>query len=252
MIRLLLITAFFMTSLTGHAQSLEDQLSGKRWGLEHMIQPYFEQQIDDTLFSTIDCKGEFLELKEDGTYQWQAQEKSFSGTWSVNKDSLISLNKKNGKLRSPLQITRLSNDQLVVVELYKGQRFIYDFFLCTESNKNRLEDTRETFNETRFTGISAGVQFFDRIDNGVELGFVFGKRAWNDFFWATGPSLELAPWNDLYGLSWGFWSSKGIATSFHATAYTDGTDVNFGIEPGIGFGLPFLGERGRYMQVVYS
>lgn len=240
---------FFLLSLTAAAQNLREQLAGQRWGLEHMIQPYEVEQINDTLFSAIDCQNEFLELRKDGSYTLQAQDKRYDGQWEVTADSMLLLKKKNGKPRTPMQLMWIRENRMQVVERFKGQVFIYEYFRCTEALENRLEDTRQAFDVTKFTGITTGVHAVDQV---FELGLAWGKITWDKIFWATGPSLELAPWNDLYGVSWGFWSHKTFAFGVNLNAFSDLEDVQFGIEPGIGTGLPFLGERGRYMQVLYS
>lgn len=247
--RFLLLLAGFVLPFFLSAQTLRDQLAGERWGLEHMIQPYEARQISDTLFSAIDCQNEFLELREDNTYTLRAQDKRYNGTWEVSADSMLYLKKKNDKPRTLMRVMTASRERLKVVEIFKGQTFIYDYFRCTEANQDRSEDTRQSFEVTRFTGITTGIH---AVDQSVEVGLAWGKVNWDKLFWATGPSLEFAPWNDLYGASWGFWSNKGFAVGLHLNAFTDLETVQLGLEPGIGFGLPFLGERGRYAQIVYS
>ncbi|MGF1532786.1 MAG: hypothetical protein ACFCUI_03735 [Bernardetiaceae bacterium] len=227
------------------AQDLTESLAGKRWGLEHMIQPYLTEQIDDTLFSAINCQSEFLDLKQDGSYQLQAQDKIYTGTWKITPDSTLRLYKKNGKINTQFQLIALAPDAgMTLVERFKGQSFIYVYFLCTPEQMSRVEDTRAAFEVNRWQGLTTGIY---ALDQRLELGYSWGKTTWNKIFLATGPSLDLAPWNGLYGASWGFWSHKIFAFGVHLNAFTDTERVQFGLTPSIGAGLP-----GKFGQLTYG
>jgi hypothetical protein len=63
---------------TSKLENTMKNIAGKKWGLAHYVEIYIDES--DTLFSVRDCEKEFLELKEDKSYNFSAFDRTEKGS----------------------------------------------------------------------------------------------------------------------------------------------------------------------------
>jgi hypothetical protein len=260
--RLFFLLFFLAFSFAIQAQSLEEKLTN-RWGLRHFVEAY--GGVRDTLFSTIDCQKEYLQLKKDKSYHLQAQEKTYTGKWNVSPDSIIQLLKPNGKVRMKLQILEFEEGaHLAVLEMYSKNAFVSIYEPC-DATDGTVEDTRGLYEEYAFSGLAVGLSAFQQ-SQVLELGYTFGTMNWRQTLIGWSFNAEVAPWNDLMGASAMFWTQgtfmSGVSLNAHvATALPPELEdeekqstFNLGARVYLGFSPRFrsLGRFGKYSHISYS
>jgi len=258
-------------------------ITGKKWGLAHYIEIYMDES--DTLFSVRDCEKEFLELKEDKSYNFSAFDRTETGTWQTENDSTFVLKKPNGKILRRYEIYGISStgkfDSMAILDITQRNTYLEVFAECKPNDVSQFYDSRSLFQETVGWGIVGGIQYY--YSPVLELGIAKAKWNWKKTFFAVSLSGEIAPfnnsfkkeyeirqvaggvdsvqtspWNNYYGLALTGWTQSWVALGAAATVHTDGAKINpgvrilMGVSPRTLFGNGNAGKIGNGLHLTYS
>ncbi len=270
--------------LEGKLKNTMKNVVGKKWGLAHYIEVYINES--DTLFSVRDCEKEFLELKEDKSYNFSAFDRTEKGTWQTENDSTFVLKKPNGKVLRRYEIYGVSStgnfDSLAILDITQRNTYLEVYAECKKDDVSQFYDSRSLFQETVGWGIVGGIQYY--YSPVLELGIAKAKWNWKKSFFAVSLSGEIAPfnssfkkeyerrdnstggvdsiqtspWNNYYGLALTGWTQSWVALGGAATVYTDGDKINpgvrilMGVSPRTLFGSGNAGKIGNGLHFTYS
>ncbi len=276
------------TTKVGRLENKMKNITGKKWGLAHYIEVYVDES--DTLFSVRDCEKEFLELKEDKTYNFSAFDRTETGTWQTENDSTFVLRKPNGKMLRRYEIYGVSStksaasgfDSLAILDITQRNTYLEVYAECKTNDVSQFYDSRSLFEETVGWGIVGGIHYY--FSPVLELGIAKAKWNWKKTFFAVSLSGEIAPfnnsfkeeyevsqnslgtldstqtspWNNYYGLALTGWTQSWIALGGAATIHTDGEKINpgvrvlLGVSPRTLLGAGNLGKIGNALHLTYS
>lgn len=289
---LIAFSVFSFVSAQNTADKLEGKLdnkmkniTGKKWGLAHYIEVYGAES--DTLFSVRDCEKEFLELKDDKSYNFSAFDRTEKGTWQTENDSTFVLKKPNGKVLRRYEIYGISStgnfDSMAILDITQRNTYLEVYAECKPNDVSQFYDSRTLFQETVGWGIVGGIQYY--YSPVLELGIAKAKWNWKKTFFAVSLSGEVAPfnnsfkeeyelryndagtlidsvqtspWNNYYGLALTGWTQSWIALGGAATIHTDGDKINpgvrilMGVSPRTLFGAGNIGKIGNGLHFTYS
>jgi hypothetical protein len=288
---LLSLSLFSVVSAQNTVTKLENKIKniiGKKWGLAHYVEIYVDES--DTLFSVRDCEKEFLELKNDKSYNFSAFDRTEKGTWQTENDSTFVLKKPNGKVLRRYEIYGISStqnttngfDSMAILDITQRNTYLEVYAECKPNDASQFYDSRSLFQETVGWGIVGGVQYY--FSPVLELGIAKAKWNWKKTFFAVSLSGEIAPfnnsfkekyelrdnstgtidsiqtspWNNYYGLALTGWTQSWVALGGAATIHTDGEKINpgvrilMGVSPRTLFGAGNLGKFGNGLHFVYS
>lgn len=272
----------------GKLENKMKNITGKKWGLAHYIEIYLDEA--DTLFSVRDCEKEFLELKDDKSYNFSAFDRTEKGTWEAENDSTFILKKPNGKILRRYEIYGASStgnvtsgfDSMAILDITQRNTYLEVYAECKPNDASVFYDSRSLFKETVGWGIVGGVQYY--YSPVLELGIAKAKWNWKKTFFAVSLSGEIAPfnnsfkkeyelrqsstgvidsiqtspWNNYYGLALTGWTQSWIALGGAATIHTDGDKINpgvrilMGVSPKTLFGNGNAGKIGNGLHLTYS
>ncbi|WP_338760005.1 hypothetical protein WAF17_12770 [Bernardetia sp. ABR2-2B] len=273
---------------TGKLENKMKNIIGKKWGLAHYIEVYIDES--DTLFSVRDCEKEFLELKEDNSYNFSAFDRTEKGTWQTENDSTFVLKKTNGKVLRRYEIYGVSSqpnskssfDSMAILDITQRNTYLEVYAECKASDVSQFYDSRSLFKETVGWGIVGGVHFYK--SPVLEIGIAKAKWNWKKTFFAvslsgeiapfntsfkeeyelrenslgTIDSIQISPWNNYYGLALTGWTQSWVALGGAATIHTDGDKINpgvrilMGVSPRDLFGNGSAGKIGNALHLTYS
>lgn len=272
------------SKVEGKLKNTMKNVVGKKWGLAHYIEIYINES--DTLFSVRDCEKEFLELKEDKSYNFSAFDRTEKGTWDTENDSTFVLKKPNGKVLRRYEIYGVSStgnfDSLAILDITQRNTYLEVYAECKKDDASQFYDSRSLFQETVGWGIVGGIHYY--YSPVLELGIAKAKWNWKKSFFAVSLSGEIAPfnssfkkeyelrdnstggvdsiqtspWNNYYGLALTGWTQSWVALGGAATVYTDGDKINpglrilMGVSPRTLFGNGNAGKIGNGLHLTYS
>ncbi len=272
----------------GKLENKMKNITGKKWSLAHYIEIYVDES--DTLFSVRDCEKEFLELKDDKSYNFSAFDRTEKGTWQTENDSTFVLKKPNGKVLRRYEIYGVSStgnfangfDSMAILDITQRNTYLEVFAECKPNDASQFYDSRSLFQETVGWGIVGGVHYY--YSPVLELGIAKAKWNWKKTFFAVSLSGEIAPfnnsfkeeyelrqnstgiidsiqtspWNNYYGLALTGWTQSWVALGGAATVHTDGEKINpgvrilMGVSPRTLFGNGNAGKIGNGLHFTYS
>lgn len=267
-----LILTLFLSNVYGQ-KDLKTALEGKKWGLYQ-----FKEAVGtstDTLFTVRDCGREYLMLTET-EYEYVSGVKYHRGTWSVNKDSILTLLKKNGKILVQCRVMRIDDKNMTIMEAQRLNIFIHEYQICTEKD-TLVSDTREAYPEKLIDAITIGAQT-SQTSNLLEFGYTRAKISWNQNVYLMQFIAEANAWNsnltrdktivvpdsigqdyviqvpreNVYGLQLNFMTQKWLAFGAGISAHTNMKTVLFGVRPIMGISFKFLGDVGALSHLVYG
>ncbi|TAD98562.1 MAG: hypothetical protein EAZ97_10665 [Bacteroidetes bacterium] len=243
---LLILLIFISVQAFGQSELIKKNLLGKRWGLAQLIE--IDDQKQDIKIRMRDCSEEFLEILGDRTFISPEMEKD--GKWEIINDSMLVFRKDTGKKLRTVAISYLSADSLVLTERFGKNAFVETYNVC-KSNDSTYYDNYESFEEFESWGVVAAFQQFDY--GNLEVGIGRGKIDLDNNFYAISGNLELAPWNNLYGLSVNAWSEGWLMYGLGAAAHSNFSKVSFGIKPMLGLSTTRLFKKsGWASHIAYS
>lgn len=260
-----------------------ENIIGKKWGLAHYIEVYGSES--DTLFSVRDCEKEFLELKQDKTYNFSAFDRTEKGTWQTENDSTFILKKPNGKILRKYEIYGISSqgnfDSMAILDITQRNTYLEVYAECKPNEVSQFYDSRGLFPETVGWGIVGGIHYFK--SPVLEIGIAKAKWNWKKTFFAVSLSgeiapfnasfkekydilesplgndtVQVAPWKNYYGLALTGWTQSWVALGGAATLHTDGDKINpgvrilMGVSPRTLLGKGNLGKFGNGLHFTYS
>ncbi len=274
--------------LEGKLENKMKNIIGKKWGLAHYIEVYIDES--DTLFSVRDCEKEFLELKEDKSYNFSAFDRTEKGTWQTENDSTFVLKKPNGKVLRRYEIygiSSLSNstssfDSMAILDITQRNTYLEVYAECKANDVSQFYDSRSLFQETIGWGIVGGIQYYK--SPVLEIGIAKAKWNWKKTFFAVSLSGEIAPfnnsfkeefelrenslgtidsiqtspWKNYYGLALTGWTQSWVALGGALTVHSDGDKINpgarilMGVSPRTLFGSGNAGKIGNALHLTYS
>lgn len=273
---------------TGRLENKMKNILGKKWGLAHYIEIYIDES--DTLFSVRDCEKEFLELKEDKSYNFSAFDRTENGTWETENDSTFVLKKPNGKILRRYEIYGISTtqnattgfDSMAILDITQRNTYLEVYAECKPNDASQFYDSRALFPETIGWGVVGGFHYY--YSPVLELGIARAKWNWKKTFFAVSLSGEIAPfnnsfkeeyeirqtpagtidsvqtspWKNYYGLALTGWTQSWVALGGAATIHTDGERINpgvrilMGVSPRTLLGSGNLGKIGNGLHFTYS
>jgi hypothetical protein len=250
--RLLVAIALTMVSLGTYAQinkqKINELLPGKRWALALYI---VESSLGaDTILRVHDCANEFLEVMPNGTFLSSNLRKA--GTWQIVDDSTVLFKKPSGAKLMLAKINYLTADSLAITDFAKNKdAFIQTFNKCRADDVTFV-DSRPEFSLLETWSVIAGAQYFR--SGFAELGIARGDLTlWNNLLYSYGAHLELAPWNNIYGLmAHGWIEDKRLLFGAAAGAYNDTQNTYIAFRPSFGFTAKQLLPKGYSLHLAYG
>ncbi len=270
-------------NLGGKIENKMKNITGKKWGLAHYIEIYVNES--DTLFSVRDCEKEFLELKNDKSYNFSAFDRTETGTWQTENDSTFILKKPNGKVLRRYEIYGISStgslDSMAILDITQRNTYLEVYAECKPNDASQFYDSRSLFQETVGWGLVGGIQYYK--SPVLELGIAKAKWNWKKTFFAVSlsgeiapfnesfkeeyeirqtsigaDSVQISPWKNYYGLALTGWTQSWVALGGAATIHTDGDKINpgvrilMGVSPRTLFGGGNMGKIGNGLHLTYS
>ena len=118
----LMLLVIFSAIQVAQAQDIKDQLIGNKWALTSYIQ--VEGMKYDTLFTALDCSGEFVRFNDGGQFDDSSRKKPLQ--FEVTADSIITFKKKSGLIHKRSRISYLDENRLTLVDVNSGKGiFLY-------------------------------------------------------------------------------------------------------------------------------
>ncbi|MCU0449987.1 MAG: hypothetical protein MUC97_09135 [Bernardetiaceae bacterium] len=235
-------------------QAIRDNVIGKRWALAL----YIVRQATgpaDTVIRARDCATEFVEFFPDGTFESPDLERP--GQWQITNDSTLLMRKPGGGRYKQLVVIHASKDSLAALDKGFGEGkkakdvFVETYKLCLIKDASGF-DNRETYTITDAWGLGFGYQQFRATFAEIGIGRgTFGRKGR-----VVMPMLnvELAPWNQAYGLvPTVMLEDRRFVYGLALAGYTTPEQFYFRLRPMAGFALKgIFGEAGYSGQLFYG
>lgn len=236
------------TSAQINKQKINELLPGKRWALAlYIVQNSLGA---DTILRVHDCANEFLEVMPNGTFLSSNLRKA--GTWRIVDDSTVLFKKPSGTKLMLAKINYLTADSLAITDYAKNKdAFVQTFNKC-KADDATFVDSRPEFSLLETWSVIAGAQYFR--SGFAELGIARGDLTlWNSLLYSYGAHLELAPWNNIYGLmAHGWIEDKRLLFGGAVGAYNDTQNTYIAFRPSLGFTAKQLLPKGYSLHLAYG
>ncbi len=227
---------FFMTQNTT-AQNIKQILNGTRWGLTGIYEHALNRQ--DTLLLVRDCANEYYEFLPDGTLVSSYLERD--GTWTIQKDSILIFRRNNHKIFKKSIVQYYSEDSIMLRDEGKNQYFLEVYERCLPTDSTYV-DNREIYQEFKTRSLVVGGSYLTIPT--AEIGFALTRLNWNNTIYGNSIHIELAPQENVYGISLNtWWDGKFLAYGLAGTAHTDNGKILFGVRPMLGLTAQRLFNR---------
>jgi hypothetical protein len=223
------------------------QLIAKRWATALVIEQLGNQY--DTLLKIHDCQNEFIEFF--GNSSFISPTIRTEGKWKIEQDSILQLTYRSGRKYKTAFIQHLSKDSLTVRIQDDARHAFIEIYTSCGLNDTTYIDSRQEYSEIQGVGIMTGA-LYSKVPY-LELGIAKSKLNWNNVFFGVAGSIEVAPFQNMYGLSSYIWSERTLMYGVGAVAYTNFEEMWFGMRPMVGLsGLRWLQNSYSTLHLAYG